>query len=62
MFAAPVTAQDRPAAAALTAAFVSISEADWPEATIVAFDMIDKLVSERESEEFHQNPYLPSSS
>lgn len=33
MFAAPVTAQDRPAAAALAAAFVSISEADWPEAT-----------------------------
>lgn len=32
MFAAPLVAQERPAAAGLEAAFVSISEADWPKA------------------------------
>ena len=34
---------------------------DWPDATFVAFDMIDKLVEEREGGEFHQDPYIPSS-
>ncbi len=32
----------------------------WDDATIVAFDMIDKLVDERAGGECHQNPYMPS--
>ena len=32
----------------------------WDDATMVAFDMIDKLVEERAGGQFHQNPYIPS--